>query len=110
MHIRKIAVLGSFAAGAALALAPLASADNLTSTVDSEIAALNALFTEEADLAGDGNDVIAPTATNPFDTIPLADAPTTAPSLTSITSYGGLIRPFLCPAMTRAPTTSSTAR
>ena len=41
MHIRKIALLGSFAAGAALALAPLASADTpITSTVDSEITSL----------------------------------------------------------------------
>jgi len=75
MNIRKIAVVGSFAAGAALALAPLAAADDLTSTVDSEISTLNALFTGEADLAGDGSAVIAPTASQPFDTIPLADAP-----------------------------------
>ena len=35
MNIRKIAVVGSFAAGAALALAPIASADDLT-TIDSD--------------------------------------------------------------------------
>jgi hypothetical protein len=60
--------LAAIAAGAALALAPLAAADDLTSTVDSEISSLNALFTSEADLAGDGSAVIQPTATNPFDT------------------------------------------
>jgi len=75
MNIRKIAVIGSFAAGAALAFTPLASADDLTSTVDSEITSLNALFTSEADLAGDGSAVIQPTASQPFDTIPLTDAP-----------------------------------
>jgi hypothetical protein len=52
MNIRKIAVVGGFAAGAALALAPVAAADDLTSTVDSEISTLNSLFTGEADLAG----------------------------------------------------------
>jgi len=31
MNMRKIAVLGGFAAGAALALAPVASADDLSS-------------------------------------------------------------------------------
>ncbi len=34
MNIRKIAVVGSFAAGAALALAPIASADDLTAVLD----------------------------------------------------------------------------
>jgi hypothetical protein len=76
MDIRKIAVVGSFAAGAALALAPLAAADPLTTTVDSEISSLNALFVSEADLAGVGNDVTAPTATNPFDIITPADITT----------------------------------
>jgi hypothetical protein len=80
--IRKIAVVGSLAAGAALALAPLAAADDLTTTVDSEIASLNALFVSEADLAGKGADVIPGTAGQPFDTIPLADAPQTAPFTT----------------------------
>lgn len=51
MSIRKIAVVGSFAAGMALTLAPLAAADNLTSTVDSEISALNALFQADATFA-----------------------------------------------------------
>jgi hypothetical protein len=52
MDIRKIAVVGSFAAGAALAFAPLASADPLTATVDSEVASLNALFLSDTTLAG----------------------------------------------------------
>jgi len=83
MNIRKIAVLGSFAAGAALGLAPLASADptDITSTVDSEIGSLNALFVTYADLAGDGSDV-ATHGANTFDTIPVADAPQTAPFTT----------------------------
>lgn len=36
MNMRKIVLVGSFAAGAALAFAPIAAADDLTSTVDSE--------------------------------------------------------------------------
>jgi hypothetical protein len=73
MNLRKIAVLGGFAAGAALTFAPLASADPLTTTVDSEISSLNSLFVGEADLAGVGSDVTTPTATNPFDIITPAD-------------------------------------
>jgi hypothetical protein len=80
MNIRKIAVVASFAAGAALALAPLASADptDITSTVDAEIASLNSIFESEAALAGDSADVVTHGA-NSFDTIPLADAPQTPP-------------------------------
>lgn len=73
MTIRKIAVLGGFAVGAALTLAPLASADTLTDAVDSEIASLNSLFVSEATLAGDGADVV--THVGSFDTIPLSFAP-----------------------------------
>jgi hypothetical protein len=69
MNMRKIAVVGSFAAGAALALAPIASADGLTSVVDTEISSLNALFTVDTDLAGVSGDVVGPTASNPFDII-----------------------------------------
>ncbi len=36
MNLRKIAVVGGFAAGAALAFAPLASADDLSSIVSGE--------------------------------------------------------------------------
>ena len=94
MDIRKIAVVGSFAAGAALALAPLAAAapapDPLLPFVDSEIASMNALFVTEADLAGVGKDVIPPTASQPFDTIPLADAPNTGtvPTILGEELYG----------------------
>jgi|SRR5271155_307089 len=58
MDIRKIAVVGSFAAGAALALAPLAAADPavvadpLAPTVAGEVASLNSLFQTDAFLAG----------------------------------------------------------
>ncbi|MGC2564953.1 MAG: hypothetical protein WA488_04355, partial [Mycobacterium sp.] len=52
MNIRKIAVVGGFAVGAALAFAPLASADDLTSVLDSEIAGENSLFQLDATLAG----------------------------------------------------------
>ena len=52
MQIRKIAVVGGFAVGAALAFAPLASADDLTSVVSSEIAGENSLFQLDATLAG----------------------------------------------------------
>src|ERR1700730_15507834 len=84
MDIRKIAVLGSFAAGAALALAPLAAAtptDPLISVVGSDEALRNSLLVSDAPLANvpagdyslvDGFDVInaAKIAT---------DAPATAP-------------------------------
>ena len=76
MKIRKIAVVGSFAAGAALALAPIASADGLTSIVDTEISSLNALFTVDTDLAGVSGDVVGPTASNPFDIINPTDVAT----------------------------------
>jgi hypothetical protein len=76
MNMRKIAVVGGFAVGAALASAPIASADNLTSIVDTEISSLNALFTVDTDLAGVSGDVTAPTATNPFDIITPADIAT----------------------------------
>jgi hypothetical protein len=89
MNLRKFAVLGSFAAGAALALAPLASADDLTTAVDSEISSMNALFVGEADLAGKGADVVMH-GPNTFDTIPLADAPNTGtlPTILSYELYG----------------------
>jgi len=81
MDIRKIAVVGGFAVAAALTSAPLASADDLTTTVDSEIASLNSLFDSEAVIAGDGSDVV-PGTTGVLDTIPLADAPDAAPLTT----------------------------
>jgi hypothetical protein len=77
MNIRKIAVVGGFAVGAAVAFAPLAAADPaalapvdpLISVVGSEESLLNSLFVSDAALAGDSAYVIAPTATNPFDII-----------------------------------------
>ncbi len=80
MDIRKIAV-GVFAAGAALALAPVASADDLTTTVDSEIASLNSIFESQAALAGDSADVTLG-GTGVLDTILQADAPDAAPFTT----------------------------
>lgn len=90
MNIRKIAVVGSFAAGAALAFAPLAAADDLTPTVDTEIASLNSLFDSEAAFAGD---TVITRGPNTFDTVPLADAPQTPRSRPSTTSCTGLTRP-----------------
>jgi hypothetical protein len=70
MNLRKIAVVGGFAVGAALTLAPLASADTPIdpSILDSEIASLNSLF------AADTTAAAVPTAdlvtgTNEFTTI-----------------------------------------
>jgi hypothetical protein len=81
MDIRKIAVVGGFAVAAALTSAPLASADDLTSTVDSEIASLNSIFESEASLAGDTAGVTTG-GTGVLDTILPADAPDTAPLTT----------------------------
>jgi hypothetical protein len=81
MDIRKIAVVGGFAVAAALTSAPLASADDLTTTVDSEISSLNSIFTSEADLAGDSADV-TPGVTGALDTILPSDAPIVAPLTT----------------------------
>jgi hypothetical protein len=81
MNIGKIALVGGFAVAAALASAPLASADDLTSTVDSEIASLNSIFDSEASIAGDSADVTTG-GTGVLDTILPADAPDTAPLTT----------------------------
>jgi hypothetical protein len=75
MSIRKIAVVGGFAAGAALAFAPLASADDFSSILDSEIASLNGIFEGDAALAGDSGDVTLG-GTGAFDTITPADIAT----------------------------------
>jgi hypothetical protein len=81
MDIRKIAVVGGFAVAAALTSAPLATADDLTTTVDSEIASLNSIFESEAAIAGDSADV-TPGGTGVLDTILPADAPDAAPLTT----------------------------
>jgi hypothetical protein len=88
MSIRKIVAAGGFAIGAALAFAPLAAADNLGSTVDTEVSGLNDLFTVESFLAGDGADVITSTTPGVFDTIPLADAPVAGTSPLDYLLYG----------------------
>lgn len=74
MDIRKIAMVASLAAGTAVTFAPLAVADNLTSTVDSEIAGLNDLFQVEAALAGVSSSDISLNSQG-FDIVPPADAP-----------------------------------
>ena len=81
MNIRKIAAVGSIVTGAALAFAPLAAADDLTTTVDSEIASLNSIFESEVAVAGDTADLTAG-GTGVFDTIPLVDAPDASPLTT----------------------------
>jgi hypothetical protein len=81
MHIRKLAVVAGFAAGAAMSFAPLASADTpITSTIDSEISSMNSLFTEEADIAGiKPGDITGGTTPGSFEEILKADVPTDAP-------------------------------
>jgi hypothetical protein len=54
----------------------------ITSTFDSEVSSMNSLFTLEADLAGVGKDVVPASAGDPFETIPSADAPQSAPLTT----------------------------
>ncbi|OBG02847.1 hypothetical protein [Mycolicibacter sinensis] len=81
MSMRKITLFGGLAAGAAFALAPLASAedpDPLGSLATSEIGSMNFLFETDAALAGVPGDVVKHPGT--FDTIPPADAPQTAPA------------------------------
>ena len=96
MKIRNIAVLGGFAAGAALAFAPLASADtSIVTTVDSEIASANSLFTEEANLAGvPSTDIEGGTTAGSFEFINPADVSTVAPDTTvaaDVTQFEDLV-------------------
>jgi hypothetical protein len=91
MKFRKIAVLGSFAAGAALALAPVASADDLSSVLSGEESLLNGIFVGDAALAGDSGDVTAPTASNPFDIITPADISTVQGDGTTATPFDYLV-------------------
>ena len=81
MNVQKIGVIGSFAAGAAFALAPLASATptpddsfDFNSVLLSEVQTMNSIFESQAAMAGvDVDDIVKgdPTATAPlsFDTI-----------------------------------------
>jgi hypothetical protein len=75
MDIRKIAVVGGFAVGAALSFAPLASADPLSGVVDTEIASQNSTFELYALLAGDSADVTKATVPGTYDTILPKDLP-----------------------------------
>jgi hypothetical protein len=89
MNIRKIAAVGSIMAGAALAFAPLAAADDaLLTTVDSEIASLNSLFESEVSIAGVATtDLTSPVdATGVLDTIQLADVQADAPDVAPLTT------------------------
>jgi hypothetical protein len=100
VYIRKIAVAAGFAAGAALALAPLASADlgdTVTSTLGSEVASLNGLFQFDALLSGVSSSDYAPSGVGGLDTILLTDVPTDAPtsgtpSILDYLLYG--VKPF----------------
>jgi hypothetical protein len=80
MDIRKFAAVAGLAAGAALTFAPLASADDLTTTLDGEISSLNSLFSGEVALAGDpATDISGGTTAGSFETVPLSDTPQVAP-------------------------------
>jgi hypothetical protein len=83
MNMRKIAVLGSLAAGAAMAFAPLASADPaavdptvVTDVLGGEESLLNGQFDTDALLTGVYSDVTQPTAADPFATITPGDVST----------------------------------
>lgn len=86
MNIRKIGVVGSFAAGAAFALAPLAAADpsdtpeapNFSNILLGQVQSMNWLFGSQATASGVDSDLITagdPTAENPlsFSTISADD-------------------------------------
>lgn len=89
MNTRKIAVVGSFAAGVALALAPLASADDLTPTIDSEISSLNSIFQGDLSLAGVPSADYTVGGTGVFDTINPGDV--TAVQGTGTTEFDYLV-------------------
>jgi hypothetical protein len=98
MIIRKIAVLGSFAAGAALAFAPLAAADGGSAAVDpvtsilaGEESSLNSQFEFDALLTGDSGDITQASAANPFDTITPADITTVEGNGTTATPFDDLV-------------------
>jgi hypothetical protein len=89
MDIRKIAAVGGFAIGTALAFAPLASADTpITSTLDSEIASLNSLFQFDATYASVPSADVTLGGTGVYDTVLAADAPkVTDPGELTILDY-----------------------
>lgn len=86
MNIRKIAVVGGFAVGAAVTFAPLASADDLTTTVSSEIASANDAFQTDTFLTGNYADVVY--HTGGLDTILAADAPVSGTTPLDSVLYG----------------------
>jgi hypothetical protein len=86
MHILKIAVVGGFAIGAALTFAPLAAADDLTTTVESEITSLNDTFQTDTFLTGNYADVVY--HTGGLDTILAADAPVSGTTALDSVLYG----------------------
>jgi hypothetical protein len=97
MDIRKIAVVGGFAVGAALTFAPLASADtDITSTLDSEISLLNTLFTGDADLASvPSADITGGTTAGSFETIVSGDVGAVdGTAATGITPFAELLYGF----------------
>lgn len=80
MNIRKIGIIGSFAAGAAFAFAPLAAAEgpDFSSILVAEVQSMNWLFGTQATLAAVDPDAITvgdPTLANPlsFSTISAED-------------------------------------
>jgi hypothetical protein len=90
MNIRKIAAIGGLAVCAALTSAPLASADDLTSIVDSEISSLNSLFESDASLAGVSADLTTPVdVTGVLDTINPEDITTVQGDGTTL--FDGLV-------------------
>jgi hypothetical protein len=86
MDIRKIAVVGGFAVGSALAFAPLASADDLSTVVADEISAANDNFLTDTFITGNYADVVYHTGT--FDTILAADAPVSGTTFLDSVLYG----------------------
>ncbi|MFZ0716003.1 hypothetical protein [Mycobacterium sp.] len=90
MDVRKIGAVGGFAVGAALTLAPLASADTLTDTVDSEISTLNSIFVSEVAISGGpASGEIITNGANTFDTTTLLYAPDSGtPTLLDYELYG----------------------
>jgi hypothetical protein len=85
VYIRKIAAAAGLATGAALALAPLASAvpdpTLVTDTLGSEVASLNGLFQFDALLSGVPSTDYAASGVHGLDTIDLAKVATDAPQI-----------------------------
>src|SRR6201999_4330493 len=95
MYMRKIAAAACFATGAAMALAPLASADlgdTVASTLDSEIASQNSMLEFAALFTGNTEDITVATTPGVYDTIdpsvvPQITDPADASQLTALEYY-----------------------